>query len=752
MNLRWIGKPIPRQDAWTKVTGEVKYMSDLSMPHMLWGRILRSPHPHALIKSIDIAEAVACPGVVAVLTHRDVPGLNAYGIVVQDQPVLCGDKVRFVGDAVAVLAAESKEAADHALGLIKVEYELLPGVFDPEVAMQQGSPAIHAKGNVLRHSKVHHGDVEGAFADSAVVVEREYRTSRPISAFLETEGGMAMLGADGVLTVYCGAQYPDRDVIQIARALGLERDKVRMVSTLVGGGFGGKDEITVQIHLALLAQMTKRPIKLVLSREESMVTGWKKHPMIVRMKTGASIDGTLLAHEVSIISDTGAYASLGGTILHSAMEHCSGPYRVPNVRVEGHCVYTNNSISGAMRGFGVNQVTFAMETQMDILAEELGLDRLDIRIKNGLKDGDKGALGSPLVTAMGPVQTLQAAGQTELWSQRETYKAEPSRPWKKRGVGLAAAIKGCGLGFRMPDFGAASVELLPSGFFRVRVGCPEIGQGNTIAFAQMAAEVLGCSVDQVEVVTGDTGETPDSGTSTASRSIYVAGNAIIDAATKVVELVEQGISARLVVDVEEVELGEAEVRAGDAILSYLDVAALLLQNGQTCCAAGRFDAPKATEEVPSVYGLPHLVFGTNAHVALVEVDTLTGQVEVLQVSAVSDAGRVINLQGLEGQSEGGTVMGMGYALTEDIIIDQGMVRTLNFNNYIIPTAMDTPPISTTVVEVVEKTGPFGAKGVGEVVCISITPAITNAIYDAIKVRVTELPATIERVLAGLQGV
>jgi len=752
MTFNWVGKPIPRQDALTKVTGEVRYMSDLTMPGMLWGRILRSPHPHALIRSIDISKAKAMPGVVVVLTHADIGGLNAYGIVIQDQPVLCSDKVRFAGDSVAVLAAETKEIADTALQLIEVTYELLPGVFDMHQALLPESPLVHEKGNILRHTAVTHGDISAGFAAADVIVERDYLTSRPMSAYLETEGGVAVVDERGLLTVYCGSQYPDRDATQIARAIGMPKEKIRVVGNPVGGAFGGKDEITIQIHLALLALASGRPVKLVLSREESVLTCWKKHPMHIRMKTGASREGDLTAHEVSIWADTGAYASLGGTILHSAIEHCSGPYRVPHTKIEGWSIYTNNSISGAMRGFGANQVTFAMETQMEILAESLGLDRLSFRVQNGLKDHDLGPLGNELVTAMGPVQTLQAAGATELWQHRAEYKAHPSRPWKKRGVGVAAAIKGCGLGFRMPDFGAASVELLPTGSFRVRVGCPEIGQGNSIAYAQIAAEILRCHVDQIEVITGDTGDTPESGTSTASRSIYAAGNAVLSAAQKMRSSLAAVFGSQEGEEVEvEIEIRENRVVGNGIDFSFAQIAAQLDSWGAGCLQIGRFDAPKAAAEIKGAYGLPHLVFGTNAHVVLVEVDTLSGQVEVLQAVSVSDAGRVINLQGLEGQSEGGTVMGMGYALLEDIIIEQGIVQNANFNSYILPTAVDCPPIETITVEVLEETGPFGAKGVGEVVCISITPAITNAIYDAVGVRITEIPATLERVLAGLSG-
>ncbi|MGE5588984.1 MAG: xanthine dehydrogenase family protein molybdopterin-binding subunit [Clostridia bacterium] len=757
---RWVGARICRIDAEDKVTGKLKFMSDLSFPGMLWGAVLRSAHPHALIKKIDTSRAEAMEGVVAVLTHRDVPGLNGFGIVIPDQPVLCSDKVRYMGDAVALVAAVSKERASEALRAIDVEYDPLPLVDDPENAMLESSPKVHAGGNIHHHIKVERGDVDAAFREAAVVVENTYHTPRQMHAFMETESGVAAMDEHGDITVWCGSQHPFRDQLQIARALGMNPRKIHVVSTPAGGAFGGKDEITVQIYLALLALRTGRPVKMVLSREESVVAGMKRHPMRIRMKTAAAADGTLLANEVRVVADTGAYASLGGPVVNLAIEHSCGPYRMPNVRLEGFCVYTNNGLAGAFRGFGANQVTFALETQVDMIAERLGIDKLEFRRKNVVRRGDVAALGHTMTASVGATATLEAASRCELWARREELKAKPSAPYKRRGVGLATELHGCGLGVGLPDYGAATIELLPDGRFAVGVSCPEIGQGNTTAFAQMAADSLGSSVADIMVVSGDSRHTLDSGTSTASRSVYTGGNAIRCAAARMRDQVADMAAEALGVPHDAIVFGRGgvEVRhhlAGDAVhpverLSFREIARIAEGKGRRLKAEGDFIWPVADRGVEGYFGLPHLIYSYITQVALVEVNTLTGEVEVLRAVSIPDPGKAINPAGIEAQSEGGVVMGMGYALMEDTVIEQGITKTPNFSTYIIPTSADVPDIETIIVEEPEPSGPFGAKGIGEAVCVPITPAVTNAIHDATGIWVTHIPATPERVYMALK--
>jgi xanthine dehydrogenase D subunit len=759
---KWVGARVSRIDAFDKVTGKLKFMSDLSFPDMLWGAVLRSEHPHALIRGIDTSKAEAMEGVVTVMTHRDVPGLNGFGIVIPDQPVLCSDKVRYMGDAIALVAAVSKEKAREALGAISVEYEPLPVVEDPEDAMLESSPKVHDGGNVHHRIKVERGDVDTAFREAEVVVENTYYTPRQMHAFMETESGVAAMDEHGDITVWCGSQHPFRDQLQIARALGMNPKKIHVVSTPAGGAFGGKDEITVQIYLALLALRTGRPVKIVLSREESVVAGMKRHPMKIRMKTAAAADGTLLANEVRVVADTGAYASLGGPVVNLAIEHSCGPYRVPNVRLEGFCVYTNNGLAGAFRGFGANQVTFALETQVDMIAERLGMDKIEFRRKNAVRRGDVAALGHTMTASVGALATLGAASQCELWKRREELKARPSAPYKRRGVGLATELHGCGLGVGLPDYGAATIDLLSDGRFAVGVSCPEIGQGNTTAFAQMAADSLGCSLEDIVVVSGDSRHTLDCGTSTASRSVYTGGNAIRCAAAKIRDQLADIASEALRVPKDAIAFGPGGVEASscsdrDAVssggrgrLSFSEIARMAEGQGKKVRADGHFIWPVADRGLEGYFGLPHLIYSYITQLALVEVNTLTGEVEVLRAVSIPNPGKAINPAGIEAQSEGGVVMGMGYALMEDTIIERGITKTPNFSTYIIPTSMDAPDIETVIVEEPEPSGPFGAKGIGEAVCVPITPAITNAIHDATGIWVTHIPATPERVYTALK--
>lgn len=752
---KWVGMDVTRIDAKDKVRGALKYMSDLSLPNMIHGAVLRSKHPHALIKKIDTKRAKELDGVVTVLTHEDVPGLNGFGIAIPDQPVLCGDKVRYMGDAVALVGAESKETAERALELIEVEYEPLPPVSDPEQAMLESSPLVHETGNIHNHVKIERGDVEAAFKEAHVVVENTYSTPRQMHAFLEPESGVATIDEDKNITIWCGGQHPYRDQLQVARALGMNPRKIRIVNTPAGGAFGGKDEITLQIYLALLVLHTGRPAKIVISREESVVAGMKRHPMKIYMKTAASADGTILANQARVVSDTGAYASLGGPVIGFAIEHSCGAYRVENVDLEGFCVYTNNCVAGAFRGFGANQVTFAVETQLDMIAEKLGMGKLELRKKNALRKGDIAALGHKMEASVGLMRTLEAAENSRLWQIREELKAKPSAPHKKRGIGIACSFQGCGLGKGLPDYGAATIELLPNGQFAIGISCPEIGQGNTTAFVQIAADYIKCSIDDIVMLSGDTGHTLDSGTSTASRSIYTGGNALKLAA----ENLHDAIST-VAAEILSVPGNDIDIRYESAVsrscpgktVSFKTIAEFVKKKGKTIKSEGHFLWPVSETELEGYVGIPHLLYSYITQIALVEVNTLTGETEVVEAVSVPDPGKAINPQGVEGQSEGGVVMGMGYALTEDTIIEEGITLTRNFSTYILPTSLDMPhKIDTIIAEELEPSGPFGAKGIGEAVCVPISPAITNAIYDAVGVWMKQIPATAERVYTALKN-
>lgn len=752
--FKYIGKRVPRVDGPERTTGQLKYMTDLQFPNMVWGKVLRAKYPHAKIISIDTTEAEALEGVVAVLTYKDIPGFNGFGIVDPDQPVLCDDVVRTTSDAVALVAAETEEIAEEALSLIKVEYKELEVVSDPEYAMTESAPKLHPSGNTYSHVKIKNGDVEKAFSEADFIIENTFISPRQMHAFIETEGGWAMVEKDGLLTIYCPGQYAYRDRLQVARALALNPDRIRIVSSPLGGAFGGKDEITVQIYLALLAIHTNgRPVKLHLKREESVQAGIKRHPFKVEVKTAVKNDGTIIGHKVRAVADTGAYASLGGAVIALAIEHACGPYKIPNIDIEGFCVYTNNGVSGAFRGFGVNQVCVGIETHLDMISEKLKMCPIELRKTLAYREGEVSSLGHLVKSSVGTYQTLEAAETCDLWKNRDKYKSQESEPWKKRGIGIATSFHGVGMGIGVPDYGAATIELLPDGRFLVGVGCEEIGGGNGTVYALIAAECLRSDLSNIAVIQGDTSKTIDGGTVTASRSTYSGGRAVATAAPFMIKLLTETAAEMLEVPLEKVTLADNRIDIADhsiSSVSYQEIYQYLNSKNWSTKVQGHFYLPKEKDEIKGSGGAPHHIYGYMSHVVLVEVDTLTGETEVLRVVAIPDCGRVMNLQGLEGQTEGGAIMGIGYTLYEDVIIEKGVHRTKNLTDYIIPTIQETPVIETIPVENPEPSGPFGAKGIGEVVMIPIIPAITNAIYDAVGVRIKHLPATPERVHQALK--
>jgi len=745
--LKWVGKPIPRKDAHGKASGSVAFPTDMSIPGMLFAGVLRSPHPHALIKEIDPSKARALPGVAAVLTHEDIPGKNRYGAFIRDRPVLCDDKVRYVGDPVALVVATSQEEAEKALSLIEVNYEKLPAVTDPVQALTPGSPLVHPGGNICRKTRITFGDVEGAFSRAAVVVENTYRTGSQVHAYLEPEAGLGYLDDQKKLTLVVGGQSPYKDRAEICETLGLDESTVTVITPPVGGAFGGKDDVPVQLHLALAVLKTGKPVKLVWGRGESCVAGLKRHPAIVRMKTAAASDGTLLANQVEILFDKGAYAGLGPAVLDVAIENCNGPYRMPNVDIQATLAYTNNGVMSAFRGFGAPQVMFAMESQMDILAEKLGLDPLEFRLRNALKKGDEGAFRNRINSGVGIREAFEKARRHEVWRSRAT-EMKGDTPWTKRGVGVAGAIKGFTLG-ALPDKGSAKIQLLENGKFEVKVSTTEIGQGMTIAFAQIAAEALRCDLDDVTVVCGDTLRTPDTSVTSASRSTYLGGNAIIRAA--------EGMLGLLALSAAE-HIGEPESNLqarSSAIVSsksgrLVSYATLASKSKGLIESTGTFDVPRVAP-IPGSLEIPHLFYMFACALAQVEVDTLTGSVKVKKLVLFPDAGRVINPQMFEGQVEGAAIQGLGYAIMEDAKIEEGILRTPSFATYLIPTIKDAPEIEVVAVGEPEESGPFGAKGVGEIGLVPIAPAITNAIYNATGARLFEIPATPERVYRALKG-
>ena len=735
---------INRIDAAGKANGTTRYMSDLSFPGMLYASFVRSRYPHALIRNVDTSRARSLEGVVAVLTAADVTGFNGFGIVDPDMPVICGDKVRYMGDTVALVAATTQRIAEQAAELVDVDYEVLPIVDDPVEALKPDAPKVHDRGNVCLHTLITKGDVEQGMREADLVVEHEYRTPRQAHVPLETESGVAVPEPDGSLSMYAGSQYAFRDQLQLARILGMNPRMIRVVSNPVGGGFGGKDELTVQGGLALLALKTGKPVKVSLSREESLVSGWKRHPFIIRMRTGFRKDGTLVANDVTCYEDKGAYTSLGGPVLNLALEHASGLYRVPNARHEGWAVFTNNATCGAFRGFGVPQVLFALESNMDEAAEKLGIDRVAIRRRNVLHRGEVSPIGHTLRTGVSLDLVLTAIEKSDLWQRREEEK-RTERPWLRRGVALAVAPQGAGLGLGIPDYGGAYVDLEKDGTFTVHIGLVEYGQGTHTGFVQMAAGLLCISPSRVRLIAGQTDGTVDSGPATASRSTYTASNAIAAACANFRTRVAEVMDAKYHTGADAAcEARDGGMTTPVGFRTYEELAQEFVRDAPLR-GEGYFVWPTADREIPGAAGLPHWIYSFAAQAALVEVNTLTGETRVLKVATALDTGHTVNEQQVEAQIDGGVAQGTGFALFEDTIVEDGRIRTKNFSTYIIPTVRDVPEHEYVIVENPEDTSALGVRGIGEVTMVPVIPAIALAVHDATGVWVRHLPATAERV-------
>jgi selenium-dependent xanthine dehydrogenase len=674
-----VGHDRPRPDARSKVTGEAVFAGDLYFDGMLHAKVLRSEYPHARLLHVDTSEARALPGVVAVVTAKDVPGAKNHGLARQDWPVLAYDKVRYVGDAIAAVAAESEEIAARAISLIQVEYEPLPVVSSAEAALAERAPLVHDGGNVLEHIQLRRGDVEKGFAEADIVLENEYRTPRGDHAFMEPEAAVGLVDGEGRVVVYVGSQIPFSDRAQIAASLDLPDDRVRVIQTKVGGAFGGKEDIAAQIHVALLAKLTGRPVKLVYSREESMIAHPKRHECLIRLKTGATKDGRLTAAEAYILGDSGAYASLGPYVMTRAATHSLGPYEVPNAKVDCYAMYTNNPPAGAYRGFGAPQAHFAAETQMDILAGELGLSPFELRGKNALRVGAITVTGQQLRESVGLLATIDRVSEVV-----RALPAVDSPPrGKRRGWGVACAYKNVGLGGGVPDSAGVEIELYGDGRVEVRAGAAELGQGLVTVLAQITAEELGVQYDRIHVLVGDTDLTPDGGATTASRQSYITGNAARLAARNLRYTLNRVAGEELDASPDELTFGNGTIHAQSGKTMPLTQAIEHARaEGHSLVAREIYTPPRT---VPlGEKGDMHFAFGYATQAAEVEVDMTSGAVKVLRVIAAHDVGSTLSPSGVEGQVQGGIAMGLGYALMEDFATADGRPQKTTLTKYRIP--------------------------------------------------------------------
>lgn len=741
---RTIGRSIPRAGALEKLTGKALFAADIALSKPLVLKALRSFHDHAEVVAIDAARALAIDGVVRVFTAADIRGKNALGIINKDQPLLAVDKVRSAADAVALVAAQSEAAALAALAAIAVTYNPLPAVLDPFEALKPDAPKIHPKGNLLFTRRIRRGDAAGAFAGCASVIENTYRTAMIEHNYLEPDAGAGFVDSDGTLVIYASTQNPHYDHKEVVALLGLADDQVRIIQAATGGGFGSKLDLNVQGFIGLALQHLQRPVRYVYSREEAYLATAKRHPLTLKVKTGTDAEGRLKAIQARIVCDTGAYGSYGIAVASRAAVHATGPYEIENVDIECHCVYTNNPFCGAMRGFGAPQAAFAHESQLDLHACALGVDPLALRLKNCLRVGSETATGQVLTASVGIGACLEAV-KPHYREALQGWAAGPAAPFRRRGVGLGAMFYGIGnTGVQNPS--TARVEMDPEGRITLFSGCADIGQGSTTVLAQIAAETLGLDPAAIRVVVADTKTTTNAGATSASRQTYISGNAVMDACRKLGEVLKTEAVNRLRAPKAALVFEDGHVVIGASPAKRVDFAWLARRihaKGAPLAWQGYFDPETVPLDPVSGEGVPYATYAFACHLALVEVDTLTGEVTVARIVAAHDVGRAIHPENVVGQICGGVAMGIGFALMEEF----EPKKTLSMKDYHIPTCADMPAVVPIIVECAEPSGPYGAKGVGEPALIPTAPAVVNAIAQALGERIYSLPANLERVLA-----
>jgi CO/xanthine dehydrogenase Mo-binding subunit len=741
--MRQVGIEIPKVDVLEKTLGEAKYGADLLINDPLYLKVVRSPKPHAKILRIEIDEALRVPGVEKIFTSKDIPGKNLVGTINKDQPILASDRVRYIGDPVALVAAKTEEVAEEASKKLAVVYEDLPSITHPEEALQPNAPLIHEKGNLLLEFHVIKGNSQRGFKEAEVTIEETYTTTWVDHAYLEPDAGISYLDEEGRITVVCPTQNVHYDQKEVASVLSLPLEQVRIIQCATGGGFGGRLDITVQCLLALAVFHLKKPVKMVFSREEVFQVTSKRHPLKIRYKSGVKKDGTLTAVEVDILGDTGAYASYGSTVAIRSAVHATGPYQVPNVKVRSRMAYTNNSWSGAMRGFGVPQMAFAHESQMDLLAQALKMDPIEIRLKNSLRVGSETATGQTLMASVGIGETLR---KVKEWMNRSAIsKNDSKKPFIKKGIGVGSMWYGIGnTGIANPS--TAQMEIDLNGEIRLLTGVADIGQGSDTVLLQIASEAIGVPLKEIRLIRADTAVTTDAGATSASRQTYISGNAILNAVKNLKEEAIKEASRILGVDGKDLYFEDGEIKQKSNPSASISIKEVAKKCGRILRGEGNFD-PETTRLDPETgQGAPYGTYAFATHLAEVEVDTETGKVKVNRVIASHDVGKAIHPKNVIGQIMGGVAMGTGFALMEEFVSGE----TTSFVNYLIPTSKDVPEVIPILVEEEEPTGPFGAKGVGEPALIPSAPAILNAIADAIGQRIYHLPANLERVLEAVQ--
>lgn len=747
-----VGKRSPMLDALEKATGQARFTDDLGLPGMLFGKILRSPHPHARVLHVDLSGALKVKGVQGAISGKDIPR-KKYGIVpmAKDEYALAIDKVRYIGDEVAAVAAASLDAAEEAISKVRVDYEVLPAVFDPLESMKPGAPVIHEEvpNNISASIRKEFGNVENAFSESDFIFEDDFETQAINHAPLEPHAAMAMADHSGRVTLWSSTQIPFFLRRNLATALDIPESKVRVIKPKVGGGFGQKIDLYAKdFCAAFFAMKTKKPVKFVYEREEMFTSTRQRHPFRIHLKTGMKKDGTIHAQQFRAIADGGAYNSTAPLMITLACYFIMLPYRLENLLFEGYHVYTNKPVGGAMRGHGIPQVRFAVETQLDRISEKMGIDPLEIRLKNAFLAGEPHP-AKLLVQSCGFSDTLKKAAEEIGWKEKR------GRLPFGRGVGLAGASFPSGVSNMSHISSGAVVKIERDGSITLLTGAADIGQGAETVISQIAAEELGVPLEDIRITAADTEITPlDPGTFGSGVTLR-AGNAARMAASEARGKLLEAAAEALETDMKNLEIRDRRIyirENPEREMSFQEAVKIYQYSDRPMPIVGRGSYMPPAKEPTTLLKedgnfSPAYSFMTQA--AEVEVDSATGKITVLNMVAAHDCGRAINPMLVEGQLEGSVVGGMGQALFEDVMTEKGQVINPSFLDYGIPTAMEAPSIASVEVETDDPEGPFGAKESGEGTQLAPAPAIINAIYDAIGVRFNSLPVTPEKVLEAL---
>ncbi len=733
----FIGTNVLRKDVTAKVRGERVFADDYSEADMLWGKLVLSEYAHARIVDKDLIGARASEGVVAVLTSGDIPGRNSFGLFIPQQPVMAVNEVKFLGEVLACVYAETREQAEAAAKKVRITYEPLKALMDARENFESPVEPVHndCKDNIVHHVDVRKGDVDRAFAMADVVVEGCYETQAVEHAYLEPEACLARPEADGTITLYSGSQGSIAYQKMLAASLNLPVEKIRIIYTPCGGAFGGKEEPTCQIQAALGALVTGRTVKITLNREESIRMSTKRHPMKIWMTHGAMRDGRIVAMRSKIIADAGAYISQSIPVIFRSAVTATGPYAIENVSADSYGIYTHNIPSGACRGFGSTQPCFAAEIQMDKLARAIGMDAAQLRRMNGFARGKETGTGQILEDGIGYMGTLEAvAGALE--NMKVQYNQMDRPVHKKLGFGLASSYKNVGIGNGTPDKAGVMVDITPKGRVLIKIGATDMGQGLDTIMAQIAATALNADYDSIDIIAGDTALCPDSGMTTASRQTFVTGNAV-----------------KLACETMRTQLTQVTGLPQEAWMdreSLKDLYALAEKSGISLSVSMDYYPPKTYAHRTQASPMPiHYAYCFASAAVALEVNTETGEVKILKIAAAQDVGKAINPANIRGQIEGAVAMGIGYALSEEFLQDETHVITDTFKKLHVPNMGHVPEIECFIIENEQEAGPYGAKGMGEVGVNPVAPAISNAIFDAIGRRMQSLPIKAEKILAAL---